>query len=145
MTFWWMWNPSAPRPAGRRFFRPSEASLAASAPPEQVVRSSDFTCPAQLRRATSIRADFLTVSGDPAQLAIVERRLWTLLVALRRSLPIRDALTAAGNRPGRAALVAEPSRELMELDRRLDRFGDALHVLATSPSPEQLRHTAALD
>ena len=145
MTFWWMWNPSVSRPAGRRFFRPSEASQARSAADDLVVRSTDFTCPVQQRRASSIRADFSKVTGDPAQLAIVERRLWTLLVALRRSLPIRDALTAAGNRPGRAALVAEPSRELAELDRQLDRFAAALQVLVSDPSPEQLRHTAALD
>lgn len=145
MTFWWMWNPSTGKPARRRLFSPSEASLARSASPDQVVRSTDFTCPEQLRRATAVRTDFLAVSGDPAQLAIVERRLWTLLVALRRSLPIRDALQVAGNRPGRAALVAEPSRELAELDRRLDRFAAALQVLVSDPTPEQLRHTAALE
>jgi hypothetical protein len=145
MTFWWMWNPAAGRPSVRRFFRPSEESLARSASADRVVRSTDFTGPEQLRRATSLRTDFLAVSGDPVQLGLVEQRLWTLLVALRRSQPIRDALTAAGNRPGRAALVAEPSRQLAELDRRLDQFASALRVLVDNPTPEQLRHTAALD
>ncbi|MFD4641480.1 hypothetical protein ACFWN2_29515 [Lentzea sp. NPDC058436] len=142
MTSWWMWDPSGTVPARR--FR-TEESLARSAPDAQVVRSTDFTCPAQRRRATSLRADFLRVSGDPVQVALVEQRLWTLLVALRRAQPLRDALATAAPRAGRAALVAEPSRELAEFDRRFDRFADALRVLVSDPAPEQLRHTAALD
>ena len=139
---WWMWDPAGTVPSRR--FR-SEESLASSAPASQVVRSADFTCPVQRRRASAVRSDFLLVSGDPVQVALVEQRLWTLLVALRRSQPVRDALAVAAPRAGRAALVAEPSRELAELDRRFDQFADALRVLVTSPSPEQLRHTAALD
>ncbi|MEU3648922.1 hypothetical protein AB0E59_36495 [Lentzea sp. NPDC034063] len=127
-----------------RRFR-SEESLARSAPETQVVRSEDFTCPSQRRRATAVRSDFLRVGGDPVQVALVEQRLWTLLVALRRSQPLRDALATAVPRAGRAALVAEPSRELAEFDRRFDQFADALRVLVTDPTPEQLRHTAALD
>lgn len=142
MTTWWMWNPAGTPPRGR--FR-SEASLARSASPAQVVRSSDFTCPEQRRRATAARTDFLAVTGDPVQVALVEQRLWTLLVALRRSLPIRDALAMAAPKAGRAALVAEPTRELAEFDRRFDRFAAALAVLRADPTPEQLRHTAALD
>ncbi|USX49588.1 hypothetical protein [Lentzea sp. HUAS12] len=142
MTGWWMWNPAGTAPTRR--FR-SEESLARSAPDAQVVRSADFTCPAQRRRATAVRTDFLRVSGDPVQVALVEQRLWTLLVALRRAQPVRDALATAPPRAGRAALVAEPSRELAELDRRFDRFADALRVLVSDPTPEQLRHTAALD
>ncbi|MEU7475332.1 hypothetical protein AB0A63_05065 [Lentzea sp. NPDC042327] len=142
MTTWWMWNPAAPPPRGR--FR-SERSLAAAAPEAQVVRSTDFTCPEQLRRATAARTDFLAVTGDPVRVALVERRLWTLLVALRRSVPVRAALALAPAKPGRAALVAEPTRELADLDRRFDRFAAALAVLRADPTPEQLRHTAALD
>ncbi|WP_394614152.1 hypothetical protein JNUCC0626_30345 [Lentzea sp. JNUCC 0626] len=139
---WWMWDPAGTVPSRR--FR-SEESLASSAPASQVVRSADFTCPVQRRRATAVRSDFLQVSGDPVQVALVEQRLWTLLVALRRSQPVRDALAVSPPRAGRAALVAEPSRELAEFDRRFDQFADALRVLVTSPSPSQLRHTAALD
>ncbi|MGI5503291.1 hypothetical protein [Lentzea sp. CA-135723] len=139
---WWMWDPAGTVPSRR--FR-SEESLASAAPASQVVRSADFTCPVQRRRASAVRSDFLSVTGDPAQVALVERRLWTLLVALRRSQSVRDALATAAPRAGRAALVAEPSRELAEFDRRFDQFADALRVLVTSPSPEQLRHTAALD
>ncbi|GLY52024.1 hypothetical protein [Lentzea sp. NBRC 102530] len=142
MTGWWMWDPAGTVPSRR--FR-SEESLASSAPASQVVRSSDFTCPVQRRRATAVRSDFLAVTGDPVQVALVEQRLWTLLVALRRAQPVRDALATSVGRAGRAALVAEPSRELAEFDRRFDQFADALRVLVTSPSPEQLRHTAALD
>ncbi|MFC3898737.1 hypothetical protein ACFOWZ_45340 [Lentzea rhizosphaerae] len=142
MTTWWMWNPAGTAPRSR--FR-SEETLARSAPDTQVVRSADFTCPAQRRRATAVRADFLRVTGDPVQVALVEQRLWTLLVALRRSQPLRDALATAAPRAGRAALVAEPSRELAEFDRRFDQFAAALQVLVADPTPEQLRHTAALD
>ncbi|GHH55326.1 hypothetical protein GCM10017774_71710 [Lentzea cavernae] len=137
-----MWDPAGTVPVRR--FR-SEESLARSAPDAQVVRSADFTCPAQQRRATAARSDFLRVTGDPVQVALVEQRLWTLLVALRRAQPVRDALATAPPRAGRAALVAEPSRELAEFDRRFDQFADALRVLVSDPTPEQLRHTAALD
>ncbi|SDH00020.1 hypothetical protein SAMN05216553_114151 [Lentzea fradiae] len=140
---WWMWNPATGAPARRFRFR-SEAALARSAPDTDVVRSGDFTCPVQRRRAAAARSDLLAVTGDPARVALVERRLWTLLVALRRSQPLRDALATAVPKPGRAALVAEPSRELAELDRRFDRFAAALRVLVADPTPEQLRHTAAL-
>ncbi|GAB2872988.1 hypothetical protein [Lentzea nigeriaca] len=142
MTFWWMWNPARTVPSRR--FR-SEESLAKSAPEDQVVRSTDFPCPAQRRRATAVREDFLRVTGDPVQVALVEQQLWTLLVALRRFQPLRDALATAVPKAGRAALVAEPSRELAEFDRRFDRFAAALRVLVMDPTPEQLRHTAALD
>jgi len=142
MTFWWMWNPAGTAP--QRRFR-SEESLARSATDSQVVRSTDFTCPEQRRRATAVRTDFLAVTGDPVQVALVEQRLWTLLVALRRSQPIRNALAIATPKAGRAALVAEPSRELGEFDRRFDQFALALRVLVADPTPEQLRHTAALD
>ncbi|MET9629157.1 hypothetical protein ABZX92_17020 [Lentzea sp. NPDC006480] len=142
MTFWWMWNPAGTVPVRR--FR-SEESLARSAPEGQVVRSDDFSDPSQRRRATAVRADFLRVSGDPVQVALVEQRLWTLLIALRRSQPLRNALSTAIPKAGRAALVAEPSRELAEFDRRFDQFAAALQVLVTDPTPEQLRHTAALD
>jgi hypothetical protein len=142
MTFWWMWNPAGTVPVRR--FR-SEESLARSAPEGQVIRSTDFTCPAQRRRATSVRSDFLRVSGDPVQVALVEQRLWTLLAGLRRAQPLRDALATAVPKAGRAALVAEPSRELAEFDRRFDQFAAALSVLVADPTPEQLRHTAALD
>jgi hypothetical protein len=142
MTFWWMWDPAGTVPVRR--FR-SEESLARSAPDAQVVRSTDFTCPDQRRRATAVRSDFLRVTGDPVRVALVEQRLWTLLVALRRAQPLRDALATAVPRAGRAALVAEPSRELAEFDRRFDRFAAALSVLVADPTPEQLRHTAALD
>jgi len=139
---WWMWDPAGTAPVRR--FR-SEESLARSAPDTQVVRSDDFTCPDQRRRATAVRSDFLRVTGDPVQVALVEQRLWTLLVTLRRSQPLRDALATAVPKAGRAALVAEPSRELAEFDRRFDQFAAALQVLIADPSPEQLRHTAALD
>ncbi|MGW6447741.1 hypothetical protein [Lentzea sp. NPDC055074] len=142
MTSWWMWDPAGAVPVRR--FR-SEESLARSAPETQVVRADDFTCPVQRRRATAVRSDFLRVSGDPVQVALVEQRLWTLLVALRRAQPLRDALATAVPRAGRAALVAEPSRELAEFDRRFDQFADAVRVLVADPTPEQLRHTAALD
>jgi hypothetical protein len=142
MTFWWMWNPAGTVPVRR--FR-SEESLARSADPSQVVRSTDFTCFDVRRRATAVRSDFLRVTGDPVQVALVEQRLWTLLVALRRTQPLRDALATAVPKAGRAALIAEPSRELAEFDRRFDRFAAALGVLVADPTPEQLRHTAALD
>lgn len=139
---WWMWDPAGTAPVRR--FR-SEESLARSASDTQVVRSTDFTCPEQRRRATAVREDFLRVTGDPVQVALVEQRLWTLLVALRRAQPLRNALATAVPRAGRAALVAEPSRELAEFDRRFDQFAAALTVLVADPTPEQLRHTAALD
>ncbi|MFI6101817.1 hypothetical protein ACIA8G_40240 [Lentzea sp. NPDC051213] len=142
MTFWWMWDPAGTVPVRR--FR-SELSLARSAPDAQVVRSTDFTCPEQRRRATAVRADFLAVTGDPVQVALVEQRLWMLLTALRRAQPIRNALAVAVPKAGRAALVAEPTRELAEFDRRFDQFAVALQVLIADPTPEQLRHTAALD
>jgi hypothetical protein len=139
---WWMWDPAGTAPVRR--FR-SEESLARSASETQVVRSTDFTCPEQRRRATAVREDFLRVTGDPVQVALVEQRLWTLLVALRRAQPLRTALATAVPKAGRAALVAEPSRELAEFDRRFDQFAAALTVLVADPTPEQLRHTAALD
>lgn len=139
---WWMWDPAGTAPVRR--FR-SEESLARSAPDTQVVRSTDFTCPEQRRRATAVRDDFLRVTCDPVQVALVEQRLWTLLVALRRAQPLRNALATAVPKAGRAALVAEPSRELAEFDRRFDQFAAALTVLVADPTPEQLRHTAALD
>lgn len=110
----------------------------------EVVRSSDFAADAvQQRRASLLcsRADALrdVVRGqNPVQLAEIERKLWQALVSLRQSLPLRRV---TGNRDD----VAEVTRALEALDQRIDRFAEALRILAESPEASQLRHTAAME
>lgn len=106
----------------------------------------------QRRRARRLCEHFLAVDRtalDPARVERVERSLWQALVALRDSGTVREALAKASNRPGLAAAIAETTRSLAELDRRLDQFGDALRILAEELDPElagsALRRVAALD
>jgi hypothetical protein len=71
------------------------------------------------------------------------------LVALRDSQPLRESLSRTENRPGLAAELAEPTRELADLDRRVDQFESALRIVVEESDPEltgsALRRVAALD
>ena len=139
---WWMWRPGAVRPAPRRFGRTDPWA----GPASDVVRSADFESDVdQLRRGRRLCADFLLVQGDARHLSRVESTLWLALVELRRTLPLRVAVRDASNRPGLAAALAEHTRELTAVDRRIDEFAAALRVLADDVEPATLRHVAALD
>lgn len=130
--------------------RLAEWDVVRSADVRDVVHSGQFTDPAQRRRAGRLCADFEAVRGlEARRVAHVERLLWQSLVALRESLVVRDALRRAENRPGLAAAIAESTRELAELDRRVDRFADALRIVVEELDPElsdsALRRVASLD
>ncbi|ONI90531.1 hypothetical protein ALI22I_12455 [Saccharothrix sp. ALI-22-I] len=126
--------------------------LAAGA--RDVVHCEQFTDQVQRRRAGRLCVHFDAVRRavrglEARRVAQVERLLWRALVALRDSLAVRDALRSAENRPGLAAAIAEPTRELAELDRRLDQFEAALRIVVEELDPElaasALRRVAALD
>ncbi|WP_447005400.1 hypothetical protein ACRAKI_02335 [Saccharothrix isguenensis] len=115
-----------------------------------VVHCGQFTDPVQRRRAGRLCAHFDGLRGLEAQrVTQVERLLWRALVALRDSLVVREALRRAENRPGLAAAIAETTRELAELDRRLDQFEDALRIVVEESDPDltdsALRRVASLD
>lgn len=129
--------------------------VASAADADDVVHAGQFTDVAQRRRAGRLCADFDLVRDlEPRRVAHVERLLWGALAGLRGSLVVREALRVAENRPGLATAVAETTRELADLDARVDRFAAALRVLAEeSTAPEcddrtldsALRRVAALD
>ncbi|GAA1263181.1 hypothetical protein GCM10009634_03140 [Saccharothrix xinjiangensis] len=135
--------------------RVADRDLALAAADTDVVHELQFTDPDQRRRASRMCGHFDAVRGlDPGRVARVEHQLWRALVALRDSQGRRESLRRTGNRPGLAAELAGATRELGELDRRVDRFADALRVLAEefdveAPDPDlsdsALRRVAALD
>lgn len=152
-----MWRPGvdvgAVRRAAKRkrvWARLTEWDVVLAADARDVVHCDQFTDPVQRRRAGRLCAHFDAVRGlDPQRVPQVERLLWRALVALRDSQPLREALARTENRPGLAAAIAEPTRELAELDRRLDQFEDALRIVVEELDPEltgtALRRVAALD
>ncbi|MBB5956556.1 hypothetical protein FHS29_003142 [Saccharothrix tamanrassetensis] len=129
----------------------SEWDVVVAAAERDVVHCEQFDDADQRRRARKLCEHFLAVRehADSARLAHVEALLWQALVALRDSLPVRDALAHADNRPGLAAAIAEQTRALADLDRRVDRFAAALRVAVEELDPElaasALRRVAALD
>ncbi|WP_170185151.1 hypothetical protein [Saccharothrix texasensis] len=154
---WWMWRPEADLDAIRRaakrkrfWARVVEWDVVLAAEARDVVHCDQFTDPAQRRRAGRLCAHFDAMRDlDARRVAQVEHLLWRALVALRDSLPMRAALHRETNRPGLAAAIAEPTRELAELDRRLDQFESALRIVVEESDPElthsALRRVAALD
>ena len=152
---WWRWRPDADvdairRAAKRRWRRLTEWDVVLAAGARDVVHCEQFADPAQRRRAGRWCAHFDGLRDlDPRRVAQVERLLWRALVALRGSQALREALRRTENRPGLAAAIAEPTRELAELDRRLDQFEAALRIVVEEPDPESthsaLRRVAALD
>ncbi|MCC8247883.1 hypothetical protein [Saccharothrix luteola] len=152
-----MWRPEADLDAIRRaakgkrvWARPSEWDVVLAAGARDVVHCEQFTDPGQRRRAGRLCAHFDAMRDlDARWVAQVERLLWRALLALRDSQPVREALRRTDNRPGLAAAIAEPTRELAELDRRLDQFESALRIAVEEPDPEltgpALRRVAALD
>ncbi len=130
--------------------RVTDWQVAWAASADDVVHPLQFADEAQRRRAGRLCGYFDAVRGpDPGRVAHVEEQLWRALVALRGSLATRSGLAGARNRPGLAAELAEATRELADLDRRVDRFADALRVLAEEADPDlaarALRRVAALD
>ncbi|RKT52292.1 hypothetical protein [Saccharothrix australiensis] len=131
--------------------RVAEWDVVSAAAERDVVHSERFADVGQRRRARRLCEDFLAlrVDVDPARRDRVEALLWQALVALRDSLALRDALGAAGNRPGLAADLAESTRGLAELDRRVDGFAAALRIAVEEEEPRlaasALRRVAALD
>ncbi|MFD1146369.1 hypothetical protein [Saccharothrix hoggarensis] len=127
-----------------------EWDVVRAAGPRDVVHCGQFTDPVQRRRAGRLCAHFDALRGAEARrVARVEGLLWRALVALRDSQPVRDAVRRAENRPGLSAAIAETTRELAELDRRLDQFESALRIVAEESDPghaeSALRRVAALD
>ncbi|MEV0680930.1 hypothetical protein AB0I60_30885 [Actinosynnema sp. NPDC050436] len=125
--------------------------VALAAPERDVVHCGQFADDGQRRRARRLCEDFLALPGDadPARTAHVEALLWQALAALRDSLAVRAELAGVANRPGLAASLAEPTRALAELDRRVDRFASALRIAVEErdpgPAATALRRVAALD
>lgn len=152
-----MWRPGADldviRRAAKRkriWGRSTEWDVVLAAGSRDVVHCEQFTEPVQRRRARRLCAHFDAVRDlDARHLAHVEHLLWRALVALRNSQALRETLSRTENRPGLAAEIAEPTRELAELDRRLDQFEAALRVVAEELDPgltaTALRRVAALD
>lgn len=152
-----MWRPEADLDSIRRaakrkriWARLTEWDVVLAADARDVVHREQFTDPAQRRRAGRLCAHFDAVRDlDDLRVPHVERLLWRALVALRDSQPVREALARTENRPGLAAAIAEPTRELAELDRRLDQFESALRIVVEELDPElagtALRRVAALD
>ncbi|MEV8438549.1 hypothetical protein AB0425_14320 [Actinosynnema sp. NPDC051121] len=152
-----MWRPGADLDAIRRaakrkrlWGRPTEWDVVLAAGERDVVHRDQFTDPAQRRRAARLCAHFDAVRDlDPARITQVEHLLWRALVALRDSQPLRESLSRTENRPGLAAELAEQTRELAELDRRLDQFESALRIVVEESDPDltgsALRRVAALD
>ncbi|MFI9815216.1 hypothetical protein [Saccharothrix variisporea] len=88
--------------------------------------------------------------GGAARVGAVEVLLWRALVALRESLGVREALARVENRAGLAAEIAESTRALADLDRRLDEFADALRIAHEErddpvSAERAVRRLAALD
>ncbi len=131
--------------------RVSEWDVVLAARERDVVHCGQFADVDQRRRARKLCEGFLAVRerGDVRVAAQVEVLLWRALVALRDSLPVRESLQRVENRPGLAAAVAERTRELGELDRRLDLFASALRIAVEESDPESaagaLRRVAAQD
>ncbi|MFD7653695.1 hypothetical protein ACFV4N_06920 [Actinosynnema sp. NPDC059797] len=130
--------------------RLTDRDLALAAPGADVVHELQFTDPEQRRRASRMCGHFDAVRElDPRRVSRVEHQLWRALVSLRDAQATRESLRRTANRPGLAAELAEATRELGGLDRRVDRFADALRVLAEELDPElsdsALRRVAALD
>ncbi|MEJ2855043.1 MULTISPECIES: hypothetical protein [unclassified Saccharothrix] len=132
--------------------RVAEWDVVVAASGRDVVHCEQFADPEQRRRARRWCEHFLAVSegGGSARLDHVEVLLWRALVALRESLGVRDALARAENRAGLAAEIAESTRALADLDRRLDEFADALriaHEEGDDPvlAERAIRRLAALD
>lgn len=130
--------------------RLAEWDVVSAAVARDVVHCGQFTDPVQRRRAGRLCAHFDAVRGlEARRVARVELLLWQALVALRDSLVVRDALRRTENRPGLAAAIAETTRELAELDRRLDQLEDALRIVAEESDPDltdsALRRVASLD
>ncbi|CCH27824.1 hypothetical protein ABZ816_06855 [Actinosynnema sp. NPDC047251] len=125
--------------------------VALAARERDVVHCAQFPDEEQRRRARRLCEHFLALRGnaDPARLAHVEALLWQALTALRGSLAVRGELAGADNRPGLAAAIAESTRELAALDRRVDRFAAALRIAVEEsdpgPAASALRRVAALD
>lgn len=133
--------------------RVAEWDVVVAAAERDVVHCEQFADPAQRRRARRWCEQFLAVSekvsgnSGSARLRQVEELLWRALVALRESLAARDALARVENRAGLAAELAESTRALADLDRRLDEFADALRIAhEEGDDPERaIRRLAALD
>lgn len=154
---WWLWRPGVDLDVVRRaakrkriWGRPTEWDVVLAAGDRDVVHCEQFTDPAQRRRAARLCAHFDAVRHlDPRRVTQVERLLWRALVALRDSQPLRESLSRTENRPGLAAELAEPTRELADLDRRLDQFESALRIVVEESDPDlaasALRRVAALD
>lgn len=150
-----MWRPGADvgavRRAERKWLRRlGEWDIVLAADSRDIVHCEQFTDPVQRRRAGRLCAHFDAVRGtaDP-RVGRIEQLLWRALVALRDSQAVRESLSRTENRPGLAAAIAEPARELAELDRRLDQFEAALRIVVEELDPElagsALRRVAALD
>jgi hypothetical protein len=152
-----MWRPGADLDAIRRaakrkriWGRSTEWDVVLAAGERDVVHCEQFTDPAQRRRASRLCAHFDALRDlDPRRITQVEQLLWRALVALRDSQPLRESLSRTENRPGLAAELAEPTRELADLDRRVDQFESALRIVVEESDPEltgsALRRVAALD
>ncbi|MEU4800987.1 hypothetical protein [Actinosynnema sp. NPDC023587] len=125
--------------------------VARAARERDVVHCGQFADPGQRRRARRLCEDFLALreNADPVRLAHVEAVLWQALTALRDSLGVRGELAGADNRPGLAASLAESTRALAGLDRRVDGFASALRIAVEEVEPDlaarALRRVAALD
>ncbi|WP_309111781.1 hypothetical protein [Saccharothrix sp.] len=138
--------------------RVSEWDVVVAASDRDVVHCEQFSDLEQRRRARRMCEHFLAVAevSDSPCLRGVEVLLWRALVALRESLVVRDALARAENRVGLAAEIAESTRALAELDRRVDEFAAALRIAVEEVAAEvgdtdpelaerALRRVAALD
>ncbi|MEU7529890.1 hypothetical protein AB0A74_29470 [Saccharothrix sp. NPDC042600] len=134
--------------------RVSEWDVVVAAGGGDVVHCEQFADPGQRRRARRLCEHFLAVAevSDSPRLRGVEVSLWRALVALRESLAVRDALARAENRVGLAAEIAESTRDLAALDRRVDEFAAALRIAVEEvaevdpgSAESALRRVAALD
>lgn len=130
--------------------RVTEWQVVLAAPADDVVHVLQFTDPAERRRAGRVCGHFDTVRDlDPRWVVRVEHQLWRALASLRGAQATREALRQAENRPGLAAEPAERTREPADLDRRVDRFADALRILSEELDPDlsdsALRRVASLD
>ncbi|MBW4718955.1 hypothetical protein [Saccharothrix obliqua] len=135
--------------------RVSDLDVVLAASDRDVVHDGMFADVAQRRRARRLCEHFLAVreNADPARVARVEVLLWRALVALRDSLAVRAELARTDNRPGLAAALAESTRGLAELDRRVDEFDAALRIAVEESdqgsdpgsAARALRRVAALD
>ncbi|MEU5695781.1 hypothetical protein [Actinosynnema sp. NPDC020468] len=135
--------------------RVSEWDVVLAGSAGDVVHSDEFFgLDEQRRRGRRLCESFLAARGskarlDPVRVGQVEVLLWRVLFALRDSLTVRRALRQAVNREGLSAAIAESTRALGSVDRRVDEFASALRILAEEADPElacaALRRVAALD